>query len=100
MMGFGKRKKVEEVDSSVASVDVGEAQPPPPPPKAPEVVVDPETEGLVKEVYSRFGGLYGAQVSPGTVLAAESATLLVAVLAELRRVNDNLELLLVEVRKS
>lgn len=114
-MAFGKRKKVEELDSSVDVVDVG-VQPPVPPKDGPEppvpspkgvpeppgpVVepVDPAVESLVKDVQDRFGGLYGAGVSPGTVLAAEQATLSVAILAELRLLNDNISLLLVEVKK-
>lgn len=102
---LGKRKKVEELDSSVDVVDVG-VQPPVPPPKGdpeppvpPVPPVDPAVESLVKDVQDRFGGLYGAGVSPGTVLAAEQATLSVAILAELRLLNDNISLLLVEVKK-
>jgi len=101
-MAFGKRKKVEIVESSVDSVDVGAAQPPPPPPPPVAPVgppVDPVVEALVREVGDRFGGLYGAAVSPEVVLGAERATLLVAVLAELRVLNDNIGLLLLEVRK-
>lgn len=96
-----KRKKTENVDSVIDSVDVGGAQPPPPPPGgSSEPVIDPEVGALVKDVSERFGGLYGAAVSPDTILLAEQSTLLVAVLAELRRLNDNMGLLLVEVRKA
>lgn len=103
-MAFGKRKKVEELDSSVDVVDVGVQPPVPPkdgpePPVPPVPPVDPAVESLVKDVQDRFGGLYGAGVSPGTVLAAEQATLSVAILAELRLLNDNISLLLVEVKK-
>ncbi len=106
-MGFVKRKKVveeeeEKLVSGVDEVSVGVGPPPVPSVenRAVEEKIDPVVEALVRDVQGRYGGLYGAGVSPGDALAAEQANLLVAVVAEVKESNRLLAELIKEVKEA